>query len=218
MVFYYTTLSFFSHYHNHGFCWHFTSFCRQASDEFQVLANSYWYNPEATPTVYFAMVDYDDATDAFQSVSRLELPLGMVCIVLCVTWQKCVSHVNNVCHMSTMCITWQQCVSRVNNVCHMSAKCVTCQQCVSHVNNVCHMSTMCVTCQQCVSLVNNGHNMSTMCVTWQQCGSDDYGILHGYKWLQCVLHDCNRCHMITVRQITAMCRMTTMFHMLTMCR
>ena len=171
MVFYYTTLSFFSHYHRHGFCWHFTSFCRQASDEFQVLANSYWYNPEATPTVYFAMVDYDDATDAFQSVSWQELPLGIVCMY----------------H-----------VSHVSNVCHKTTTCVTCQQCVSHVNNVCHMTTTCVTCQQ--------------------CGSDDYSILHDYKWLQCVLHDCNRCHMITVRQITAMCRMTTMFHMLTMCR
>ena len=198
MVFYYTNLSFFSHYHRHGFCWHFTSFCRQASDEFQVLANSYWYNPEATPTVYFAMVDYDDATDAFQSVSRLELPLGWfvlyyvshdknVCHMstMCVTCQQCVSHVNNVCHMSTMCITWQQCVSRVNNVCHMSAKCVTCQQCVSLVNNVCHLSTMGITCQQCVShdsnvgqmitasyMATNGYSvccMTAICATWLQC-------------------------------------------------
>ncbi|XP_067949253.1 magnesium transporter protein 1-like [Watersipora subatra] len=49
--------------------------CRQASEEFQVLANSYWTSPEATPSVYFAMVDYDDASEAFQSMKLSTAPV-----------------------------------------------------------------------------------------------------------------------------------------------
>lgn len=42
---------------------------RQANDEFQILANSYWYSAERGSALYMAMVDYDDAMDAFHSVS-----------------------------------------------------------------------------------------------------------------------------------------------------
>lgn len=42
---------------------------RQASEEFQILANSYWYSSQRGPALYMAMVDYDDAMEAFQSVS-----------------------------------------------------------------------------------------------------------------------------------------------------
>jgi len=60
--------------HAFRFCklWDFHSrnkLCRQASDEFQILANSYMYSPGRSSALYFAMVDFDDAQDAFQSVS-----------------------------------------------------------------------------------------------------------------------------------------------------
>jgi len=51
------------------------SVCKQANDEFQILANSYWYSPERSSALYMAMVDYDDAQDAFQSMKLNTAPV-----------------------------------------------------------------------------------------------------------------------------------------------
>ncbi|KAF6032363.1 hypothetical protein EB796_009324 [Bugula neritina] len=51
------------------------SVCKQASDEFQILANSYMYSPGRSSALYFAMVDFDDAQDAFQSMKLNTAPV-----------------------------------------------------------------------------------------------------------------------------------------------
>ena len=40
--------------------------CKQASDEFHILANSYRYSQAYSDKLFFAMVDFDEGPDVFQ--------------------------------------------------------------------------------------------------------------------------------------------------------
>lgn len=42
--------------------------CRQADEEFQVLANSWRYSSAFTNKVFFSSVDFDEGSDVFQMV------------------------------------------------------------------------------------------------------------------------------------------------------
>ena len=50
------------------------SICKQASEEFQLLANSYRYSPFYSSKMFFAMVDFDEGTEAFQSMNLNSAP------------------------------------------------------------------------------------------------------------------------------------------------
>ena len=43
---------------------------RQANDEFQIVANSYRYSQQYSNQMFFAMVDFDEGSDVFTSVSK----------------------------------------------------------------------------------------------------------------------------------------------------
>ena len=45
--------------------------CRQADEEFQILANSWRYSSAFTNRIFFAMVDFDEGSDVFQMVRSL---------------------------------------------------------------------------------------------------------------------------------------------------
>ena len=40
--------------------------CKQASEEFHIVANSYRYSEQFSNKLYFAMVDFDEGPDVFQ--------------------------------------------------------------------------------------------------------------------------------------------------------
>lgn len=42
--------------------------CRQADEEYQILANSWRYSSAFTNKIFFAMVDFDEGSDVFQMV------------------------------------------------------------------------------------------------------------------------------------------------------
>ncbi|XP_056328921.1 magnesium transporter protein 1 [Danio aesculapii] len=43
--------------------------CRQADEEYQILANSWRYSSAFTNRIFFAMVDFDEGSDVFQMVN-----------------------------------------------------------------------------------------------------------------------------------------------------
>ena len=45
--------------------------CKQASEEYQVVANSYRYSQHYSNKLFFAMVDFDEGPDVFQVKSIL---------------------------------------------------------------------------------------------------------------------------------------------------
>lgn len=45
--------------------------CRQANEEYQVLANSWRYSSAFSNKLFFTVVDYDEGADVFQQVSGL---------------------------------------------------------------------------------------------------------------------------------------------------
>ncbi|MEQ2274157.1 Magnesium transporter protein 1 [Xenotaenia resolanae] len=47
--------------------------CRQADEEFHVLANSWHYSSAFTNRIFFASVDFDEGSDVFQMVRQLLL-------------------------------------------------------------------------------------------------------------------------------------------------
>ncbi len=49
-------------------CYNFVV-CRQANDEFQIVANSYRYSQQFSNQMFFAMVDFDEGSDVFTSVT-----------------------------------------------------------------------------------------------------------------------------------------------------
>ena len=53
------------------------SICKQASEEFQLLANSYRYSPFYSSKMFFAMVDFDEGPDVFQSMKLNTAPVFM---------------------------------------------------------------------------------------------------------------------------------------------
>ncbi|XP_007955450.1 magnesium transporter protein 1 [Orycteropus afer afer] len=63
--------------------------CKQADEEFQILANSWRYSSAFTNKIFFAMVDFDEGSDVFQmvrslvySINRSRLNLDKSVIVL----------------------------------------------------------------------------------------------------------------------------------------
>jgi len=51
--------------------------CRQAHDEFQIVANSYRYSQTYSNKLFFAMVDFDEASDVFQALQINTAPVFM---------------------------------------------------------------------------------------------------------------------------------------------
>lgn len=51
--------------------------CRHAHDEFQIVANSYRYSQIYSNKMFFAMVDFDDGSDVFQSLRLNTAPVFM---------------------------------------------------------------------------------------------------------------------------------------------
>lgn len=51
--------------------------CRQAADEYQILANSYRYSDAFSGQLYFAMVDFDDGSEVFQRLRLNTAPVFM---------------------------------------------------------------------------------------------------------------------------------------------
>ncbi|XP_050300060.1 tumor suppressor candidate 3 [Anthonomus grandis grandis] len=49
--------------------------CRQASDEFTVVANSYRYSPLFSNKMFFAVVDFDEGSDVFQMMKLNTAPV-----------------------------------------------------------------------------------------------------------------------------------------------
>ncbi|BFZ14865.1 hypothetical protein BsWGS_17904 [Bradybaena similaris] len=53
------------------------SVCKQANDEFQIVANSWRYSQQYSNRLFFALVDYDEGADVFQSMKINTAPLFM---------------------------------------------------------------------------------------------------------------------------------------------
>jgi oligosaccharyltransferase complex subunit gamma len=51
--------------------------CKQAADEYQLVANSYRYSQQFTNKLFFAMVDFDEGPDAFQIMNLNSAPVFM---------------------------------------------------------------------------------------------------------------------------------------------
>merc|ERR1712200_173270 len=49
--------------------------CKQASDEYQLVANSYRYSQFFSNKLFFAMVDFDEGTDVFQAMKLNTAPV-----------------------------------------------------------------------------------------------------------------------------------------------
>lgn len=49
--------------------------CRQASDEFTIVANSWRYSPSFSNKLYFGIIDYDEGSDIFQQLSISSAPV-----------------------------------------------------------------------------------------------------------------------------------------------
>uniref|UniRef100_F7AM61 Tumor suppressor candidate 3 n=2 Tax=Ciona intestinalis TaxID=7719 RepID=F7AM61_CIOIN len=53
------------------------SVCREANDEFTILANSYRFSPAYTSSLFFAVVDFDEGSEVFQSLGLNSAPAFM---------------------------------------------------------------------------------------------------------------------------------------------
>ncbi|XP_025085267.1 tumor suppressor candidate 3-like isoform X2 [Pomacea canaliculata] len=53
------------------------SVCKQANEEYQILANSWRYSQQYSNRLFFAMVDYDEGPDVFQSMKINTAPVFM---------------------------------------------------------------------------------------------------------------------------------------------
>ncbi|CAG9762065.1 unnamed protein product [Ceutorhynchus assimilis] len=51
--------------------------CRQASDEYTLVANSYRYSPAYSNKLFFAMVDFDEGSEVFQMMKLNTAPIFM---------------------------------------------------------------------------------------------------------------------------------------------
>ncbi|CAG2110403.1 unnamed protein product [Medioppia subpectinata] len=51
------------------------SICRQASDEFQIVANSWRYSGQFSSRLFFGVIDYDEGSDVFQSLQLNSAPV-----------------------------------------------------------------------------------------------------------------------------------------------
>lgn len=59
------------HFSPHRGC----SICRQAHDEFLIVANSWRFSPHFSTKLFFAMVDYDEGSDIFQQLGINSAPV-----------------------------------------------------------------------------------------------------------------------------------------------
>jgi len=66
----YSVIVMFTALQNHRGC----VVCRQASEEFSLVANSYRYSQFYSSKMFFAMVDFDEGSDAFQSMNLNSAP------------------------------------------------------------------------------------------------------------------------------------------------
>merc|ERR1719410_2312954 len=66
----YSVIVMFTALQSHRGC----AICRQASDEFSLVANSYRYSPFYSSKLFFAMVDFDEGSEAFQSMNLNSAP------------------------------------------------------------------------------------------------------------------------------------------------
>jgi len=66
----YTVIVMFTALQSHRGC----AICRQASDEFSLVANSYRYSQFYSSKMFFAMVDFDEGSEAFQSMNLNSAP------------------------------------------------------------------------------------------------------------------------------------------------
>jgi len=66
----YSVVVMFTALQNHRGC----AICRQASDEFSLVANSYRYSQFYSSKMFFAMVDFDEGSEAFQSMNLNSAP------------------------------------------------------------------------------------------------------------------------------------------------
>lgn len=51
--------------------------CRQAYDEYIILANSYRYSQAYSNNLFFAMIDFDEGSDVFQQLHLNSAPVFM---------------------------------------------------------------------------------------------------------------------------------------------
>ena len=51
--------------------------CKQASDEYQLVANSYRYSQHYSNKMFFSMVDFDEGPDVFQIMKLNSAPVFM---------------------------------------------------------------------------------------------------------------------------------------------
>lgn len=56
------------------FCFSYFPSCRQANEEYQVLANSWRYSSAFSNKLFFTVVDYDEGADVFQQVGFMDRP------------------------------------------------------------------------------------------------------------------------------------------------
>ncbi|KAH0509930.1 Tumor suppressor candidate 3 [Microtus ochrogaster] len=63
------------------------SVCRQANEEYQILANSWRYSSAFCNKLFFGMVDYDEGTDVFQQIRVFRPPnySGTIALALLVS-------------------------------------------------------------------------------------------------------------------------------------
>jgi len=66
----YSVVVMFTALQNHRGC----AICKQASDEFSLVANSYRYSQFYSSKMFFAMVDFDEGNEAFQSMNLNSAP------------------------------------------------------------------------------------------------------------------------------------------------
>jgi len=51
------------------------SICRQASDEYTIVANSWRYSPQFSSKLFFGVIDYDEGSDVFQQLQLNSAPV-----------------------------------------------------------------------------------------------------------------------------------------------
>jgi oligosaccharyltransferase complex subunit gamma len=51
------------------------SICRQASDEYNIVANSWRYSPQFSSKLFFGIIDYDEGSDVFQQLQLNSAPV-----------------------------------------------------------------------------------------------------------------------------------------------
>eukprot|EP00075_Anas_platyrhynchos_P022759 XP_027312012.1 tumor suppressor candidate 3 [Anas platyrhynchos] len=69
------------------------SVCRQANEEYQVLANSWRYSSAFSNKLFFTIVDYDEGADVFQQVMLDIWAMAALCVVFAMTSGQMWNHI-----------------------------------------------------------------------------------------------------------------------------